>query len=129
MSKSTYWLPSASQMGEPVGDLVHPPRLDLETDEGRLLEPHGERIGDPHHLHDAAGDEPLGALTNRRLRDMELAADLRVRPATIELQGLDDRLVQVVECWSARRGDGTDRHAGIVAEHASKGQFSVDCRY
>src|SRR5688500_17638646 len=83
------------------GDLIGNPGqlsgIDLQTDERRLLEPHCQRVGDADHLHDAAADEALRALPDRRLGDLQLSSDLRVRAAAVELKALDDRLVEVVQ--------------------------------
>jgi hypothetical protein len=75
----------------------------MEPNEGRLPEAHGQRIRDPHDLDHASPDQALGALAHRRLGDLQLAADLRVRAPPVQLQGLNDRLVQVIEQRSAPR--------------------------
>src|SRR5687768_17177362 len=85
------------QGGDLIGDGGQLSRIDLQTDERRLLEPHRQRVGDADHLHHAAADEALRALPDRRLGNLELSSDLRVRAASVELETLDDRLVEVVE--------------------------------
>ena len=85
------------QGGDRLGHPFQVRRVHVQADEGRLPEAHRQRIGDPHHLDDAATDQPLRSLADRRLRHLQLPSDLRVRAAAVQLEGLDDRLVQVVE--------------------------------
>src|SRR6266568_4951863 len=48
--------------------------------------------------------------------DAQLAPDLSVGSPAVDLEGLDDRLVQVVQVWASRCcRHGSYRHAGSVA--------------
>src|SRR5687767_12255835 len=103
------------QGGDLIGNRGQLSGIDLQSDERRLLEAHGQRIGDADNLHHAAADEALSALPDRRLGDLQLASDLRVRAAAIELEALDDRLVEVIEYGaSPAMLNAAHRHAGSL---------------
>ncbi len=100
------------ELGDLLGDPIEPGEVDLEADEGRLLEAHRQRVGDADDLHDAPGDEPLRALSHRGFRHLELSPDLGIRPATVRLEAADDRLVEVIERRSLGAGQAAHCHGG-----------------